>query len=99
MSIEDALILSTLLSRSKSRAEAAVALQTYDEVRRPRTQSIVESSKAVGKLTMGQDPELGAIDAAKMKGQFAKRWDYIMKFDNAKARDEAVARMNEKLRR
>ncbi|OAX78601.1 hypothetical protein ACJ72_07091 [Emergomyces africanus] len=45
MSFEDRLILSTLLGRSKSPGEALVALRVYDQVHRPRTQRIVESSR------------------------------------------------------
>lgn len=98
MSIEDALILSTLLSRSTTRHEAATALEVYNEIRLPRTQSIVDSSKAMGLFSMGQDPDVGSISVAKMKGQFAKKWDHIMYFDNAKSRDESVRMMEERLR-
>lgn len=54
MSVEDTLIISTLLGRAKNRGEELVALRIYDEVRRPRTQRIVESSRGTGVIEMGR---------------------------------------------
>ncbi|KAH8166880.1 hypothetical protein CIB48_g1319 [Xylaria polymorpha] len=48
-SIEDSLILSTLLGRARSPSEAHADLKAYDQVRRPRTQCIVDSSRETGK--------------------------------------------------
>lgn len=48
-SIEDALILETLLGKVSHPAQISAAFKAYDEVRRPRTQRIVESSREVGK--------------------------------------------------
>ncbi|EQL27967.1 hypothetical protein BDFG_09232 [Blastomyces dermatitidis ATCC 26199] len=53
MSFEDALILYTLLGGSKAPAEALVDLQVYGQVRRPRTQRIVESSRNTGHIITG----------------------------------------------
>ena len=53
VSIEDSLILSTLLGRIKTTAEARIALKIYDQVRRPRTQRIVESSRGTGWIVAG----------------------------------------------
>ena len=53
MSIEDSLILSTLLGRAKTPVEVLTALKVYDQVRRPRTQRIVESSRATGDMLTG----------------------------------------------
>lgn len=50
MSIEDSLILSTSLHRAKTPVETIAALKVYDQVRRPRTQRIVESSRATGDI-------------------------------------------------
>lgn len=98
MSIEDSLILSTLLGRAKSPAEARTALQVYDQVRRPRTQRIVESSKGTGMINTGQDPEIG-LDLAKLKNNLLPRWDFLVWFDVAKHREEAVRLMEEELRK
>ncbi|KAH9903622.1 hypothetical protein F4778DRAFT_91962 [Xylariomycetidae sp. FL2044] len=48
MSIEDSLILSSVLGHAKNPLEALVGSQVYDRVRRPRTQRIVESSSHHG---------------------------------------------------
>lgn len=93
MSIEDSMILSTLLGRSESRTESIAALKAYDEVRRPRTQRIVESSRVMGWLATGKDKEVG-LNAdgigMKMDGFF----DFIHDLDMQKHRDEAVSLMN-----
>lgn len=48
MSMEDSLILSTLLGRAKTMPEAEVALKAYSEIRLPRTQRIVDASRLTG---------------------------------------------------
>ncbi|KLJ12555.1 hypothetical protein EMPG_12416 [Blastomyces silverae] len=92
MSFEDTLILSTLLGRSKTPAEALVALQVYDQVRRPRTQRIVESSRGTGRIMTGEGEGIG-LDLEKLRQGLLPRWDFIIDFDNVKARDEAVEMM------
>lgn len=49
MSLEDAYILTTLLGAVTSSDDVSLAFQAYDDVRRPRTQRIVQSSE----FTMG----------------------------------------------
>lgn len=48
MCMEDSLILSTLLGRSKSPSQARAALGAYSEIRIPRTQRIVDASRLMG---------------------------------------------------
>lgn len=88
--MEDTLIMSALLARVSSPAEAVSALKVYDEVRRPRTQHVVEASRRTGDLITGRDKAVG-LDAKKLQEILAGRWDFIMDFDNAKHRSEAVA--------
>ena len=93
MSIEDSLILSTLLGRAKTQAEALAALKVYDQVRRPRTQRIVESSRVTGDMLMGAvklDPK--TLDS------FMSRWDFIVDIDMEKHRDEALQMMEAELK-
>lgn len=97
MSIEDSLILSTLLGRSKTRIEALTALKVYDRVRRPRTQRIVESSRETGLIVNGLGEEMG-LGFGKLKEKLLRRWDFIIDFDNEKGRDEAVEMMERELR-
>lgn len=94
MSIEDSLILSTLLNRAKMPGEAITALKVYDQVRRPRTQRIVESSRATGDMLIGVhklDPETSK--------SFMSRWDFIIDIDMEKHRDEALEMMENELER
>ncbi|KAI0198217.1 salicylate hydroxylase [Astrocystis sublimbata] len=96
MSIEDSLILSALLGRSKTPVEALSALQVYDQIRRPRTQRIVESSRAIGTVLMGGDSEMG-LEPEKLKS-FMSRWDFIIDLDVKKHRDEALQMMEASLK-
>jgi salicylate hydroxylase len=50
MCIEDAFILSQVLSNCRSRQNFKVALQAYDAVRRPRSQKLVKTSREAGML-------------------------------------------------
>ncbi|PYI19484.1 salicylate hydroxylase [Aspergillus japonicus CBS 114.51] len=97
MSIEDSLILSTLLGRAHTAAEARTALQAYDQVRRPRTQRIVESSRATGLVLCGLGEET-RLDLRSLRWSLLPRWDFIVDFDNEKHRDEAVELMERVLK-
>ncbi|KAI0182210.1 salicylate hydroxylase [Xylaria flabelliformis] len=93
MSIEDSLILSTLLGRAKTPAEALTALQVYDQARRPRTQRIVESSRVTGTILTGSEQ----LDPEALR-TFMSRWDFIIDIDMEKHRDEAIQLMETKLK-
>ncbi|KAF3762120.1 FAD/NAD(P)-binding domain-containing protein [Cryphonectria parasitica EP155] len=96
MTIEDALILATVLGRATSQREACAALEIYDEVRRPRTQRIVESSRRTGLILAGRDEAIG-LDLDRLRGNVLSRWDFIVDFDIEKHRDNAVDKSNKKL--
>lgn len=98
MSIEDGLVLSTLLGRAETPAEAVTALKVYDQVRRPRTQRIVESSRGTGTIVTGRGEDIG-LDLTKLREKLLPRWDFIINFDVEKHRDEAVDMMDRELRR
>ncbi|KAI0976018.1 hypothetical protein F4678DRAFT_456346 [Xylaria arbuscula] len=94
MSIEDSLILSTVLGRAKSLLEAKVALKAYDHVRRPRTQRIVESSRDTGVMLIGKG-ETGV--QMKQSGNIFRRWDFILDIDVLAHRNEAIQKMQDEL--
>lgn len=96
MSIEDSLILSSLLGRAKTTTEACVALKIYDRIRRPRTQRIVESSKDTGLIMTGKGEEIG-LNLEILKQKVLPRWDFIIDFDVEKHLDEAMIMMAEEL--
>ncbi|KAF2163337.1 hypothetical protein M409DRAFT_57619 [Zasmidium cellare ATCC 36951] len=96
MAVEDAPILSALLGTTHTPREARLALQVYDEVRRPRTQAIVDSSRAVGMLSTGQDAGFG-LSGEKLRGKVVGRWDFIAFWDCEGARDGAVRSLEGRL--
>ncbi|KAK7749036.1 hypothetical protein SLS53_001062 [Cytospora paraplurivora] len=59
MFIEDNIVLSTLLGRAETPAQAQMALKVYDEVRCPRTQRIVRSSRGTGIIVTGRGKDTG----------------------------------------
>lgn len=94
MSIEDSLILSTLLGRAKTPKDATAALKAYDQVRRPRTQRIVQSSRGTGLIITGQAEET-QLDLQKLREKVLPRWDFIINIDMEKHRDDAIKLMEE----
>lgn len=96
MSIEDSLILSSLLGGAQSTSEVRAALRVYDSVRRPRTQQVVKSSKGVGVMWSGQDAETG-LSAAKLREKLRTQWDFILKFDVQEHKNQALAMMRQEL--
>lgn len=97
MMIEDVLVLSTLLGQATSTAEAVTALETYDEVRRPRTQQIVNSSRETGTILTGSGKETG-MDLKKLQEKLLPRWDFIVNFDIGNHVDDARQRLHNKLK-
>lgn len=89
MSIEDSLILSTLLGQAKTAHEATKTLGIYDTLRRSRTQRVVKASHEQGVMWSGRGSETG-LDAAKLEAKFAHGWDFIHYFDLEAHRDEAL---------
>ncbi|ROV97394.1 hypothetical protein VMCG_06904 [Cytospora schulzeri] len=96
MSVEDSFILSTLLGRAESLAQAGTALKVYDRVRRPRTQRMVESSRGTGTIVTGNGEDT-RLDLEKLREKLLPRWDFIINLDIEKHRDEAVEMMDMEL--
>lgn len=96
MSIEDAMILGALLGKATSPADGQTALKVYDQIRRPRTQKIVDSSWVTGKMLMGVDESAG-MDPVKLKEALLHRWDFILDFDMPQHREEAISLMTQQL--
>ena len=91
--IEDAMILRALFATIKTPEQLDSALQAYDEVRRPRTQRIVESSRITGQIMTGQGDGIG-VDAEKMGEALSARWGFIYDFDLGKHKADALAALN-----
>lgn len=78
--MEDAVVLSALLGRSKTPGQAVQALKVYDEMRRPRGQQLVDASRETGKLHTGR---LEGVEFVKEKMVEAvrDRFKWILDFD------------------
>ncbi|KAI4952333.1 hypothetical protein J4E91_002802 [Alternaria rosae] len=89
MCIEDVYILSELLSRCHEKASLEKVFHAYDAVRRPRSQTLVKTSKEAGMLwefegeDVGDDLEALRIDA---QSRMAWIWDHEISDDLSKAR-------------
>jgi salicylate hydroxylase len=90
MCIEDAYILSNLLSQCTSKTELIGAFRAYDAVRRPRSQRLVKTSKEAGMLWEFEGEGVGD-DLEALEQNAIKRmdwiWDYDITEDLGKARD------------
>lgn len=89
-SIEDAMVLEFLLGKVTDPVQIPAAFKAYDEIRRPRTQSIVESSRAVGAAFCGRDIAIG-MDIAKLAAGMPPKWEHIWSLDMDKHLDDALS--------
>lgn len=86
MGVEDALVICELLaglgagSDEVQPGQLAAALRAYSDVRIPRTQWLVESSRQVGDMYQWRYGPTGR-DAARMKDEFVQRQRKIWDFD------------------
>ncbi|KAH6658546.1 hypothetical protein BKA67DRAFT_591473 [Truncatella angustata] len=71
--IEDCSILTGVFSRLTSAAEIGPALKAFDEVRRPRSQAVVDITRRFGRL-YSQDPE--EIDLDSMRSEMKEGGTY-----------------------
>lgn len=89
MCIEDALILATLLGEeARGVGDIEAAFRAYDEIRRPRSQKNVVTSKEAGELydfeSMGDDlPKIEAV----FKDRMRWIWDIDVEGEVEKARE------------
>ncbi|KAI0152788.1 mannitol 1-phosphate dehydrogenase 2 [Xylariaceae sp. FL1272] len=91
MGIEDAYILGNLIGESKSVEELDKALRAYDEVRRPRTQKLVTTSREAGTLW---DFELEGddIDAVRRNQDSRMHWIWTIDLKAELERARAIFR-------
>lgn len=94
MSAEDAVILSTLLSKVTQTSEIPAALKAYDAVRRPRCQAVIDSSYDAGLLMTGVKPGVG-LDVEKLRAELKQKWDHILPYDVEAAKPKALEAMAE----
>lgn len=84
MCIEDAFILSELLSQSNTKSDLQKAFCAYDAVRRPRTQKLVKTSREAGMLWdfegEGVGDDLEALER-NATTRMSWVWDYEIRDD------------------
>ncbi|KAK9311550.1 hypothetical protein V1524DRAFT_450245 [Lipomyces starkeyi] len=80
MAVEVALILSNLLGMVDHSRDLKLVLQIYDQIRRPRTQKVVTTSRQAGLLYDMELPEVGD-DLAKIADQLSTRMEWIWNED------------------
>ena len=80
MAIENALVLERLLGRVQKATDITTAFEAFDEVRRPRTQTVIEMSSGTGTLFCGKDSRAG-LQAQKLKELMPQRWHWIWHTD------------------
>ena len=93
---EDALVLETLLGRVKDRKNVSDAFASYDQVRRPRTQRIVTTSRESADL-MGWKVRGIGNDPRKMKPALDTRMRWIWNRDLVDQNQEALKLLEESM--
>lgn len=88
--LEDAAVLNALFSHTKSADQISKCFAAYDQVRRPRSQKIVEISRDFGRLYGYALPEFGPDDPVKMKKFFGKSAAFTNNADLGKQNEDAV---------
>ncbi|KAI2468654.1 mannitol 1-phosphate dehydrogenase [Annulohypoxylon bovei var. microspora] len=88
MCIEDSYILGSLIGESKSVQDLDKAFKAYDEVRRPRTQKLVETSREAGML---YEFELEGDDLEAIEKNFKSRMSWIWDADLQQELDKALS--------
>jgi salicylate hydroxylase len=89
---EDALVLESLLGRITDKKQIAAAFKAYDQVRRPRTQKVVATSREAGELLSQNIPSVGS-DLQKIKQQVETRMFWMWDKDMNEQVQEAVKAM------
>ena len=94
--IEDALVIKTVLSKVQNPKHIPNALMAYNQIRRPRGQRVVETSREYGKLIGMQLDGVGE-DLEKMKENLETRLHWIWQRDQTAQLRSAVELFEESL--
>ncbi|KAI1209956.1 salicylate hydroxylase [Annulohypoxylon truncatum] len=89
LAIEDAMVLGALLSKVTSSKDIPAAFKAYDEVRRPRCQRIIDSSRETARIFCGRNPKIG-LNPDKLREVIRPRWNFILGLDVEAHKAEAV---------
>jgi salicylate hydroxylase len=97
VALEEALVLSILLSRAASKAAIPTALQAYDQVCRPRAEEAARHTIQYGLATIGRDEEIG-LNPYLMAPRLHYHWQ-ILKESKIEAQQTAAIRLMDQLLR
>jgi len=89
---EDALVLESLLGRVTDVKQIAAAFKAYDQVRRPRTQKVVATSREAGEILTQIHPSFGE-DLKKIKQEVETRMSWMWDADMNEHVQDAVKAM------
>lgn len=96
MAMEDAFILSRLLARIPTAGEIPQAFRVYDQVRRPRSQHLVATSREAGQL---YDMELtDDNDDESLREDLENRYKWIWEADQEEELTQAIKLLNLELK-
>lgn len=89
--IEDACVFSALFENVTAPQDVARALAAYDQVRRPRAQRVVSTSREAGELFAMNQPGVGG-DLNKMREKLETRMHWIW-YRDLVAQNEAAVKL------
>ncbi|KAI3326763.1 salicylate hydroxylase [Xylariaceae sp. AK1471] len=94
VAFEDVMVMQELFRHVRSPAQIGAAFKTYDRLRRPRCQRIIDSSRETGMILCGQNADAG-LDPEKLGGLLATKWDFIAGLDMKEHKQDAVMKLKE----
>lgn len=94
--VEDALVLEALLGRTKTVEHISNAFTAYDEIRRPRSQRVVTTSREAGQLLAMKQEGIGS-DIEKMRQALDTRMHWIWHRSQSAQVEAAVQLFEESL--
>ncbi|KAI1658595.1 FAD/NAD(P)-binding domain-containing protein [Daldinia decipiens] len=96
LSIEEALLLSTLLGRLSSKAAIPAALRAFDQLCRPRAEQATRLSAETGLLIAGRAPGIG-LNADLLQHHLRHKFEFLLNVDIEAHRTAAVSIMDQLL--
>lgn len=85
------MVLSTLLAQVRSAIEVEAAFRAFSDVRQPRCQKVIDSSRETGTIFCGKDPVAG-LDPKRLNEALTSRWQHIHGLDHDTHKSEALAK-------
>ncbi|KAK7955145.1 salicylate hydroxylase [Apiospora saccharicola] len=92
MVIEDAFILGHLIGNISSAEDINAAFSTFDAVRRPRCQRVIDAGRETGRLFCGQD-EVAGLNPAKLGEALGRTFAHVGGLELKTHKEEALAGM------